>query len=153
MHLPRWMSTSWPSAAGHINSIVIPPFIQRPMLPSAGVYALRVIYTVYFWSIPHRQEGTKSKHHICLPSRGSRMAELPPPSQGVRACGILVIAGERGFLRLLAHRGPQEGTRPDQRLPLTKVIMCCCPPAITDFTCPDSSCKLDVGQAGARDVI
>ena len=81
------------------------------------------------------------------------MAELPPPSQGVRACGILVMAGERGFLRLLAHGGPQEGTRPDQRLPLTKVIMCCCPPAITDFACPDNSGKLDVGQAGARDVI
>ena len=67
------------------------------MLPSAGVYALGVIYTVYFWSIPHRQEGTRSKHHIPLPSQGSRMAELPAPrTQGVRTCGILVMAGERG---------------------------------------------------------
>ncbi|EPY83984.1 opposite strand transcription unit to Stag3-like protein [Camelus ferus] len=67
----------------------------------------RVIDMVYFWSVPHRREGTGSQCHICLPSRGSLPREYLLVAIWCKFFSLTetpedytIIVDEEGFLEL-----------------------------------------------------
>lgn len=86
-HTWRWVSNSrasehWAPGTGHINNMFIPHLPRGCCCFLLVFMPSGAIAVVYFWSIPHSQEGTGSKCHSCvLPQRAGR--PLPTPSEYV----------------------------------------------------------------------